>query len=224
MPINLDDVSQPVKCQVRYLDKPAIPFVSMTRAAAIVPGTPLGERLLQAVLAEGHAVANLEAELGFSAGHLGRIIRGQRWVETVDVEAAKRIAAKLHVNFAWLVIGEGPMRRDGRPSTEAEEAMAYARRFGTREDAIQLAWEKNKHREKEMERWDWMKEFIAAAEHLNGPNPSKTGYVVKRPEVVGAEKRSIKTASKKKRHRREKPAVAETPAITSPASSKLGVG
>jgi transcriptional regulator with XRE-family HTH domain len=175
----------------------------------MVHGTPLGERLLEAILKEGRTVQPLEEELGVSKGHLGRIIRGERWGETVDVELAKRLAAVLHVNFLWLVLGEGPMRREGRPATNAEQAMAFARQNGAREDAVQAAWERNKDREDEMSVLDWVMAMQAEAYRLNAAG-------VARPEAVRQEQQAIQRISKKRRQRRDDASASPDPKVQSP--------
>lgn len=176
MPLNLADDCQAVKRQRRADVRATLPFVSMAKAKSeIHPGTPLGERLLDAILAEGRSVNSTEDALEMSRGHLGRIIRGERWKDTVDVELAAKIAKLLHVTPEWLVWGTGHRRRGGRPETKAEVAFKFCRECGAREDAIQLAWEENKDREARMEIMDWVNAINACTVKLAGtPRPEET--------------------------------------------------
>jgi hypothetical protein len=155
----------------------------------IVPGSELGERLYSAILAEGRTVNSVEEELRLSRGHLGRIIRGERWKETVDIGLAKSLCAVLHIQLEWLLTSEGPRRREGRPATPAEVAIVFARRNGAREDAIKSAWERNKDREAEMSELDWVLAINGEAIRLTG---------VARPEAVYENHRRVRRLKGKK--------------------------
>lgn len=168
-----------------------LPFGSM---AASTPGkdSTLAERVTFAMIAEGRErkVGPTEQQVGYSAGHLGRIMKGERGGTTVDVNRLKMLADLLHVERAWLVLGEGPMRREGRTPTPAEEAMTFAREAGCREDAWQEAWERNKDREAEMTAMDWALAINAEAVRLD-----RSG--VKRPEIAASERAAIQRTKKK---------------------------
>ena len=197
-----------------------------SRASKIEPGTPLGKRLLEAIVDEGWAVKNLEDDLAISAGHLGRIIRGERWRETVDLELAQRLAKRLHVNFAWLVIGEGPKKRGGREPTPAETAIAFARKNGVREDAVQIAWERNKDREAEMTELDWVLAINGEAAKLRGPHvpfERPTPEAVPRPEEVRKKTRTINRMSKRKKRALERVKEAENakPVVALPGELRV---
>lgn len=154
--------------------------------------TTIGERLALALKTEGRTPNAVEEELGMSRGHVGRIIRGQRWSETIDVDQAKRIAALLHVTPSWLILGDGPMKRDGRGTTAAEAAIVFARYAGAREDAIRLAWEKHRDREAEMTAWDWTHAIDEAASALKTMG-------VPRPEVVRKKHRQTRALVQRKK-------------------------
>lgn len=193
-------IRQAVKRQQCERDCYQLPFVRMKtwqRLEDVEPGTPLGERLKQALLAEGRALKPTESELGMSAGHLGRIVRGERWSETVDVELAVRLAKLLHVNFEWLVTGDGPMRREGRGPTKAETAFVIARQLGTREDAIQIAWEQNKNRADELEVMEWLS-------IINNETSRLIRTRVPHPEVVQTVQQSVRRVGRQKRSLKEK--------------------
>ena len=169
----MTDKCQPVNRQEsvsgkypRLKENPGLPFVRMAkRTAQVVPGSPIGERIYEALVAdEGRAIDKTEAELGMSKGHLGRIIRGERWKDNqIDAELAWRLAELLHVRFEWLVLGQNPKRRGGRSETKAEIAIRFARQNGCAEEAIQAVWERNKAREAELEVDDWVVDIFQEA-------------------------------------------------------------
>lgn len=159
------------------------------------PGSPRGERILKAIEEEGRTINSTEEDLGMSRGHLGRIVRGERGTQTIDVELFANMAKLLHVNFEWLVLGEGPMRRGGRGPTSAEEAIRFARQAGAREDAIQSAWERNRDREDEMTSWDWVNVINGEAQRLAGtPRPE---HVRDQQRKIAREKKKLETATGK---------------------------
>lgn len=174
-----------------------LPFVSMS-ASRVEPGSPFGERILQAISSmEGRSVNNVEAALGMSKGHLGRIIRGERASQNVDIDRVTRMAKLLHVNVLWLLTGEGPVRKDGRPTTPAEEAIVFARRNGAREDAIQTAWERNKEREPTMSATDWIIAIDTEARHLERQGVPRPEVVAEKQEAVRRGKARLERAKKK---------------------------
>lgn len=181
MTVLIADIRQAVNCQRRADDRKGVPFVRMS-SSPIRAGSPLGERILAAAEAEGRSIESIGRDLGMSRGHINRIVSGARASQTLDVEMFARMAKLLHVRFSWLVLGDEPMRRGGRGPTAAEEAIRFARQAGAREDAIQLAWERNKDREKEMTQWDWVNAINAEAQRLAG---------TPRPEHVKGEQQSI---------------------------------
>lgn len=208
MPDVVTDECLLVKSQVRGAGRNAVPFVSMAASDRLKPGTPLGERILHALAEEGRKVTPTEEELGISPGHLGRIIRGERWRDTIDPLLADRLAKKLHVRFEWLVLGEGPMRREGRDATVAEQAIRFAREAGCREDAIQAGWERNKDREPEMTVVDWVLVFNSEAQRLVG---------TPRPEHVREAQRAISRTKKRLEKAQEKGAIVDPDQTTTPA-------
>ena len=184
MRINSADDCQPVKRQRRADERHKLPFGNMSaRRSEIIPGSPIGQRLHDAIVDEGRTVNSVEEALKLSRGHLGRIIRGERWKDTIDVELAAQLARLLHVTPEWLVWGTGHRRRGGRPETKAEIAIKFARENGCREDAIQAAWERNKDREAQMEIMDWVNAINAEAVRLAN---------VPRPETVAATQRLVR--------------------------------
>jgi hypothetical protein len=100
------------------------------------------------------------------------------------------------------VIGEGPKHKDGRTErTKAEQAIAFARQLGCREDAIKIAWERNRDRADTLETMDWVQIINDEAKRLQG---------APRPEVVRKKQREIRTQqgkveAKKRRARRAQP-------------------
>jgi len=112
----------------------------------------IAERLQFALKKEGRSQNSLEAAVGFA---VNRYATGKRGGTTVDVDKMKAIARELHVEFDWLVSGDGAMRRDGRDTTPAEEAMALARRSGIREDVWQRTLERYQDRADTMTALDW---------------------------------------------------------------------
>ncbi len=157
---------------------------------SLPPGkdSSIRDRIVYAMEAEGRKIGPTELQVGYSTGHLNRIMNGER--APTDVDRLKALALVLNVQPAWLVLGEGPMRREGRGPTPAEEAMVFARQAGCREDAWQAAWERNKDREAEMSSMDWALAINAEAVRLD-----RTG--VKRPEIAASEQKSIQRTKKK---------------------------
>lgn len=189
-----------------------VPFVSMS---ASTPGeeSTLGERLSFAIHKERHRGSNAvenalmvrHPELFRSRGFLSSYISGRRGKKgNPDPRAMKVIADYLHVAFEWLMIGSGPLRRGGRGETAWEQAMFTARDWGIREDAIQVAWERNKDRAETMSPEDCFSQIQIEAERLD------RGGVLK-PAAVMAQKEG------QARVRREKAKIARQKSAKSPA-------
>jgi transcriptional regulator with XRE-family HTH domain len=155
----------------------------------IVPGSEIGHRLLSVIYEAGRTVNSVEEQLKLSRGHLGRIIRGQRWKGTVDTELARRLADALRIKVEWLLYGTGPKCAEEREPTDAEKVFAFCRSTNTREDAIQQAWERNKDRASEMSVTDWLLAVNAEAVRLSG---------TPRPEVVREKQRSFQRLQRRK--------------------------
>ncbi len=115
----------------------------------------IGERLTFALKEEGRSQGDAERALGFSKGDLSKYAKGKRGGSTVHVDKWKALSRYLHVEFDWLVSGDGPMRPGGRGTSPAEEAIVLARRSGTRDEAIQAAWARFGNRVATMTALDW---------------------------------------------------------------------
>lgn len=171
-----------------------VPFGTMSSQDAEKP-THFGERLIAAAEAEGTTVTRLGRESAFGPT-LWRYVYGTRGGDTFEaMQRLYDLARKLHVNFEWLVFGEGPMRRDGRGSTPAEEAIVFARKNGAREDAIQAAWTEHQENETTWTVWEWVEAIDAKVRHLE-----RTG--VPRPEKIAAKQHAIVRTAKKRAKQR----------------------
>jgi hypothetical protein len=138
-------------------------------------------------------------ELFRSRGFLSSYIGGRRGVRNPDPKAMKAIADFLHVNFEWLVLGSGPVRKGGRGETPAEQAMYTARDFGIRGDAWEVAWERNKDRAGEMTTEEWFDAIRLEAERLNrAAVPHPESMVVKRDEQARVRRQKAKLDRVKK--------------------------
>ena len=192
-----------------------LPFDSMSEST---PGedSTLGERLNFAIHHERHrgptAVENAlmlkNPEMFRSRGFLSSYINGRRGVRFPDPKAMKAIADYLHVAFEWLVLGTGPMRRGGRGGTPAEEALFVARDWGIREDAFEVAWERNKDRSNEMTAEEWFEEIRSEAERLNKKQVPRPESIVN----VKDEQRRMRRAKSKIARTLSAPSVSEQPA------------
>lgn len=142
----------------------------MSKPAALMT---LGERLKVAIKAEGRdgevSQNEFERQAGLKRGQLSTYARGKRGGSTIAVDKLRALADVLHVSFDWLAWGEGPMRKGGRDTTPAEEAIVLARRSGTREEAIQSAWERFRDREASMTPLDWAVAIHTEAQLLGRP-------------------------------------------------------
>ena len=127
-----------------------LPLGSMAVAKVPKEATEMGRRILLACEEENRSQTSAERDAGIPKGYLSRMIYGDRGTSSVNTEYARSLARLLHVNFEWLVTGDGPMRRGGRDTTAAEQAISFARLQGAREDAIKAAWARNQDREAQM--------------------------------------------------------------------------
>jgi len=156
---------------------------------------------------EGRSPTSAERDAGLGKGYLSRMIYGDRGNVSFNAEHMRSLARLLHVNFEWLVIGEGPMRRDGRGVTPAEMAIRFAREQGAREDAITEAWKRNKDRESEMTATDWLLAIDTEARRLERSGVPRPEKVAKEVDQILRAKRRLETA---KQRRTEKEAGHET--------------
>jgi hypothetical protein len=194
--------------------------------SASTPGedSTLGERLTFAIHKERHrgqnavenALMTKFPDMFRSRGFLSSYIGGRRGAKNPDPRAMKAIADFLHVAFEWLILGSGPMRRGGRGDTPAEEALFIARDWGIRDDAWQVAWERNKDRSDELTAEEWFDAIRIEAELLDKKN-------VPRPESIVAVKdaqRRVRRAKERVQSSRSTPPPSEnqarTPAIPPP--------
>lgn len=166
-----------------------LPFSTMTIAKLPKEPTEFGRRVLLAMDEEKRSQGSTERDAGIPKGYLSRLIYGSRGGTSIHPGHMQALAKVLHVNFEWLVVGTGPMRRDGRGSTPAEQAITFARGQGAREDALVSAWERNKDREAEMTSFDWLMAIDAEARRLD-----RAG--VPRPEKTAAKREAIQRVKK----------------------------
>lgn len=178
---NLLSNDRPVKRHVLADDSGELPFVSMSASTPDEEST-LGGRLTDAIKAERHrgstAVENAlmlkYPEVFRSRGFLSSYINGRRGKRAPDPKAIKLIADFLHVEFEWLLLGSGPMRRGARAETAFEQAMFTARDWGIRSDAADVAWERNKDRADSMtveECFDEIRGEAARLDRAGVPKP-----------------------------------------------------
>ncbi len=170
-----------------------------------------GRRVVMAMELEGHRSQNeVGRAAGIPQGYLSRMMRESRGERTVNVAYMKGLAKALHVNFEWLVTGEGPMRREGRATTPAEQAITTSRTLGAREDAISIAWDRNKDREHEMSAQDWTDAIDSEARRLD-----RAG--VPRPEVTAVKREAIQRTKKQLERARAAAPDPEVPSDAAPA-------
>lgn len=136
-----------------------------------------------------------------SRGFLSSYISGRRGAKAPDPKVIKIIADFLHVTFEWLMIGTGPIRRDGRDPLEAgtpfELAIFVARTLDIRPDAWDVAWERNKDRAGELTAIEWTELIRDEGQRLE-----RAG--IPRPETVAVvrdKQRAIERTAKKRRAR-----------------------
>jgi transcriptional regulator with XRE-family HTH domain len=183
-----------VKCHNVAPASDALPFVSMSASSAGDVST-IGGRIRIALGLEGSSQNKVETEMirrGYwnSRGGMSSLISGRRGKTQPDPRTIAAIADILHVQFEWLLLGIGSMRRDGRvEGTSFEQAMVFARQANCREDAIQNVWTHNKTRD------DWtVFEWIAA---INAEALALNARKVPRPEEVVDEQAAIRRQKKK---------------------------
>lgn len=154
---------------------------------------------MKALEEEGRTQTSVERQIFPSQGQLSRIIYGERGTSTVDVDKMRALSDVLHVQFEWLVLGRGPMRRDGREKpTPAEEAMRFARLSGCREDAIQEAWDRLKNKAGEMSPMDWALAFDASARMLERAGVPRPEEVQTKQRAIAREKQKLEDAKAQK--------------------------
>jgi transcriptional regulator with XRE-family HTH domain len=174
-----------------------------------------GQRVIAAMKEEGHWTQNsLERAAGLGKGYLSRLIYGDRGGTSFNPQHMRALAKTLHVNFEWLVVGDGPMRRGGRATTTAEQAITAARALGCREDAIVAAWERNQDRASEMSAPDWTDAINTEAKRLDRagvPRPEKAAE--KREAILRTKKQLARETAKAAKER----ATASTLAEKAPA-------
>lgn len=176
-------VDSAVKRQVLAADSGEVPSVSMS---ASTPGeeASLGERLRFAIKEEDRTETSVNTALmpTFSKGDISSLCTGRRGTNTIDPKKMSILADYLHVRLEWLLVGKGPMRRDGRTEkTPAEVARSVALTFNIREDAWKTVWERNRDRAAELTATDWFDLIRAEAEHLDRmgvPQPARIGQAV----------------------------------------------
>lgn len=214
-----------VKRHVLASDSGPLPFDSMKPA---VPGedSTLGERLLFAIHADHHrgptaAEAALMAkypEVFRSRGFLSSYISGRRGAKTPDPKVIKIIADFLHVTFEWLMIGSGPIRRDGRNPLEAgtpfELAIFVARTLDIRPDAWDVAWERNRDRAAELTAVEWT-ELIRD----EGLRLERAG--IPRPETVAIKQEGLRRVGAKKRRQNARDATKEANVIAPVVAARV---
>jgi hypothetical protein len=118
----------------------------------------ISDRFKHALTEEKRSQNSVESQVGFA---VNRYATGKRGGSTVDVDKMKALADVLHVRVEWLVWGDGPMRRGGRDTTPAEEAMFLARQSGTPEHVLQSALERFRDKEGTMTALDWAVAFYS---------------------------------------------------------------
>lgn len=182
------------------------------RASSDRKPTPLGERILQALGEENRTQTSAERQAGFSQGHLSKIIYGERGGTSLAPEKLGVLAEILHVNFEWLLINRGPMRRDGRTTkTPAEEAIHFARLSGAREDAIQDTWERLKGQAEGMTALDWALAIDATARMLERAGVPRPEDVHHKQKAIAREATRLKRRKKKRDEEPAEPDVVELP-------------
>lgn len=171
---------------------------------ASTPGeeATLGERIRFAIASEDRTETSVNTALfpAFSPGDISSLCTGRRGKSTIDPKKMSILADYLHVRLEWLLVGKGPMRRDGRTEkTPAETARGVALTFNIREDAWTTVWERNKDRAADLDAAEWFDLIKAEAARLD-----KAG--VPRPEAVKVGQ--IAWEQDKKRRQRAKKKIA----------------
>ena len=151
-------------------------------------------------------------------GFISSYVTGRRGKKTPDSKLIKLLADFFHVEFEWLLLGSGPVRREGRGETPAETALFFARTMRIREDAWEVAWERNKDRAESMTVEDWFNAIRSEAERLD-----RAG--IARPEEQAAaldEQGKIRRARKKLDRAKEARTHAQNSVETAPVVRVVG--
>jgi len=173
-------------------DAKVLPFGSMVVAKLPKEPTELGKRIRLALEEEGRSQNSAAEAAGFKGGYLSRLIYGSRGGTSMNPEHMRRLAKVLHVNFEWLVVGEGPMRREGRGTNAAEEAITSARAHGCREDALQSAWENNKDACPPLTFIEWIVAIDVEARRLDRAGVPRPEKVLEKQAATRRVKNKIK--------------------------------
>jgi transcriptional regulator with XRE-family HTH domain len=160
--------------------------------------TDFGKRVLRALEEEGRSQNSAEREAGLGKGYLSRMIFGDRGGTSVHPQHMRELAKVLHVNFEWLVVGDGPMRRGGRDTTTAEQAITFARGQGAREDAIKSAWDRNQDRATDMTATDWLMAIDGEARRLDRAGVPRPEITADKREAIARTKKQLERAIKTK--------------------------
>ncbi len=129
--------------------------VSMTASKSLDQLRTLADRLNYALDLEKKSQNEVEKQAGLGTGMFSRYANGKRGGTTVNIDKLVALADVLHVRAEWLVLGNGPVRRGGRDTTPAEEAMTLARLGGTPEEVWQATWDRFRDRADSMTALDW---------------------------------------------------------------------
>lgn len=215
----------PVNRHVLATARGPLPFVSMS-ASSPGEGSTLGDRLNYALALENRSQTEAEGmlmlkhpEMFTHRGVLSSYVTGRRGKLRPDPKIIEAIADFLHVEFKWLLLGSGPVRREGRGETPAETALFFARTMRIREDAWEVAWDRNKDRAELMDVEDWFNAIRAEAERLDRAN-------IPRPEahVEAMDQRTkIRRAKKKKEIALEKKASEPDPVVATRTRASGGM-
>jgi hypothetical protein len=133
--------------------------------------TDIGRRIKHVMLLRGwSSVEPAERKLGMSKGHLGRIIRGDRWKEEgeISVPIARRMASLFRVTLAWLVFGEGDEPTTDTPQGRARKAGTV---LGVSPEAMANVARRIKDSEVELTPDDWLDLFRAEERRLEAGKP-----------------------------------------------------
>ena len=189
-------------------------FASMAAAKGAKELSEFGKRFHLACEQEGRSPTSAERDAGLNRGYLTPIIYGERGQSAINPAYMTALARLLHVNFEWLVTGNGPMRREGRETTPAEQAITFARSVGVREDAISIAWERNKDRESDLDAWAWARLIDDEARRLDSAG-------LPRPEAVHEKHKQTQRLMKKRGKLNAEPAETKREDVDSERSREL---
>jgi len=157
----------------------------------VTPAT-FGERLALAIELADSSQSSLERDLGWGRGRVHRLLgKGKNPILSPGPEVVRALVDALDVEYEWLAIGRGPMRREGWDASALEEAMVFARKHGTRADAIEAAAAKHRDDPAELTAIEWILAFDAEARRLD-----RVG--VPRPEETAQQQRTARRMSAKR--------------------------